>query len=348
MTVISAPEPVVKQLQQVTQEFLTKMQEADYNFVWNNLITLESAALLSTALLPINAYKENKIDEILKPIPDERLSMSLAEAFAFAFQKDIQQIRSQFFSGFAQAMGQQGWYEISFEDTWKSWAYIDDSAAILVEPASKLPLVILFVKQQNGDYKVDLAAMTLFSMYVSASMIYKIGERALEIGQKKSAISYFELAASFSQTYPRIRRFLLDLPIIQSIVTDIRKQELLEEEKYLVLAKHQVLTLLSNPEISTKPIDMRKFLEITFRGYSEIPNTNLDSRELDNLHTLSDEDLRKAIATILNGVNPVIAQREARKPHGPHEISDMELVVQHSDEIYRLSMPFKSARERKV
>jgi hypothetical protein len=346
MTMISAPEPIVHELQRVAKEFLTKMQEEDYDFVWNSLISLESAAILSTALFPINAYKENKIDEVLKPIPHEKFSMSLAEAFEFAFQKDIQHVRSGFFSGLSQGMEAQGWYEISFEDAQDTLAFIDDPAALLIEPSSKLPFIMLLVKER-GSYKVDLAAMTLFSMYVSASMIYKIGERALEIGQRKSAIAYFELASSFSQAYPRIRQFLIDHPIVQTIITDTRKQELLEEEKYLVLARHQVLTLLSNPEVSPRPINMGEFLQKTFRGYSEIATTTLDNQELSKLYSLNDKELREAIAFILNGVNPVVAQREAKKPHGPYEISDMELVVQHGNEIYRLSMPFKSALEIK-
>lgn len=177
--------------------------------------------------------------------------------------------------------------------------------------------------------------------------IDKIGERALEIGRQKSAIAYFELASSFSEIYPRVRRFLVDHPIVQTIITDTRKQELLEEEKYLVLAKHQVLTLLSNPEISPKPINVAEFLEKTFQGYSEIPNTPLDNEELDRLYSLNDDELREAVSSILRGVNPVVAQREAKKPHGPYEISDMELVVQHDDEICRLSMPFKTALEIK-
>ena len=347
MTVISAPTPTTQELQQVAKEFLTKMHENDYDTIWNHLISLESAALLSTALLPINAYKENKIDEVLEPVPHDMISMSLAEAFEFAFQRDIQQVRSLFFGGLAQGMEAQGWYEVSFDDTQNTLAFLDDTAAILIEPNSKVPLVMLFIKQDGGSYKVDLAAMTLFSMYVSASMIYKIGERALEIGRQKSAIAYFELASSFSEIYPRVRRFLVDHPIVQTIITDTRKQELLEEEKYLVLAKHQVLTLLSNPEISPKPINVAEFLEKTFQGYSEIPNTPLDNEELDRLYSLNDDELREAVSSILRGVNPVVAQREAKKPHGPYEISDMELVVQHDDEICRLSMPFKTALEIK-
>jgi len=71
----------------------------------------------------------------------------------------------------------------------------------------------------------------------------------------------------------------------------------------------------------------------------------LDEGEIEQLHSLDDGYLRKAIANILNGVNPVVAQREADKPHGSHEISDMELVVQHGNDVFRLSMPFKSGIE---
>ncbi len=187
----------------------------------------------------------------------------------------------------------------------------------------------------------------LFSMPIMASSLYHIGIRAQELGLLKSAISYYELAASFSQPYSRIKRLILNNFVVSKIITDTRKQELLEEEKYILLARHQVLLLLSSPKVGSMPVNMGDFLISTFKGYADIPNMVLDDSEITQLQQLDDSQIRSALAKLINGVNPVLAQREANKPHGPHEISDMELAVQYGENIYRLSMPVKSGIEIK-
>lgn len=344
MTAILAPESVAEKLKQTAKEYLKRMQDGEYDAVWHQMITSEAAKLLATALLPVYVYKQGKIDEFLKAYSDGRFTISFDEAFPFGFQTDMQQMRSGFFTGIATSMESIGWYDASFEDC---LVFVDDSSAILIETTPKVPLILLFVRQPDGSYKIDFEALTLFSMQVTASTLYRIGARALELGQRRSAIAYFELAASFAQPYSRIERLMLNHFMVQQIITGARKQELLEEGKYVLLARHQVLKLLSSPRVSSKPINMGLFLAETFKGYTEIPEVELDEEDIDHLNQLDDAYLRQALASILNGVNPVVAQREANKPHGSHEISDMELIVQHGDDSYRLSMPVKSGREIK-
>src|SRR5690606_4046898 len=67
--------------------------------------------------------------------------------------------------------------------------------------------------------------------------------------------------------------------------------------------------------------------------------------DLEQLRSMSDQQLRPAIASILRGVDPVEASREARKPHSSAEIADMEVLVTHDDKLMHLSMPFKSGQE---
>jgi hypothetical protein len=140
---------------------------------------------------------------------------------------------------------------------------------------------------------------------------------------------------------------MLDNPIAALLVTDERKNDLLAEEEYILKARHQVLRLLSSPEPSPAvAVNIGQFLADTFREYARIPDIDLEPGDIEKLHSFDDESLRKKIATVLNGVNPVVAEREAKKPHGPHEISDMELVVQHGDgSPYRMSIPLKSGVE---
>lgn len=331
-----------EELIKVAIEYLGKMREGDFDYIWHNMLTLEAAKLLSTALLPANFYKEGRIEEVLTAIPQGDKSVPLDQAFAVGFQMDIEKVRSQFFGGMARAMAQYGWLDTSLEN---SNAFADDSAAVLIDDSLSPPMMIFFVRRPDGSHKVDFEAFLLFSMQITASALYNIGNKAIELGQPKTAISYFELSASFSDCYNRIRRLALDHLVVSQVITRARKQELLDEENYILLARHQVLTLLSNPQVRSQPLNMADFLERTFKGYDKIPETDLDQSEIDRLNELNDEELRKAIASILNGVNPVVALREAKKPHGPHEISDMELLVRHENELNRLSMPIKSGRE---
>jgi hypothetical protein len=53
------------------------------------------------------------------------------------------------------------------------------------------------------------------------------------------------------------------------------------------------------------------------------------------------------VSQLIIGVDPVILQREARKPHGGFEIADMELPLRLGDQEIRLCIPFKSGQEIK-
>ena len=67
---------VEEELVRVGRAFLDSMAEGNYDTVWDRLITAKAAKLLSTALLPVNAYKEDGLDEVLKLIADADIEMS--------------------------------------------------------------------------------------------------------------------------------------------------------------------------------------------------------------------------------------------------------------------------------
>lgn len=337
-----APDPISEQLKQIAREFLSSIRDGDYEYVWHNLITLEAARLLSAALFPIHVYKEGKVDKLLHPLNQVDQAINITRGMALAFQVDAEGIRSGFFDGIAAGLENTGWHDFSSEEC---YAFVDESDAVLLAETPGIPLIMLFVQDLEGKYKVDLEAIAVFSMYVSASTLYRIGVKALEVGQRGSAVTYFELAASLAKPHQRLRRLVLDNLVAQRLVTDVRKKELQEQEKYVLLARDRVLKLLSGPEEVSKPMDMSKFLEDTFRGYTEIPNIALDKQEIACLHNLDDDSLRKAIASTLIGVDPVVAQREAEKPHTPAEIADMELPLMIDNELYYLCLPFKSGIE---
>jgi hypothetical protein len=90
---------------------------------------------------------------------------------------------------------------------------------------------------------------------------------------------------------------------------------------------------------------MNRFLHETFANYGRILNTEVSEEDLQNLCDLSDQDLRGKVAKILVGVDQIEALREARKPHGPAEIADMEVAVTREQVLFHLLMPFKSGLE---
>lgn len=112
-----ASESIARKIRLIAKTYLESMQNGMYDFVWNELITEEATKLLSTALFPVHIYKENKVDEILKPVSTNNFSISIDEAFSFGFQLDLQEIRSGFFRGMASGMSNFGWYNVVLDDS---------------------------------------------------------------------------------------------------------------------------------------------------------------------------------------------------------------------------------------
>jgi hypothetical protein len=344
MVATLAQKPVTDQLKVLAIEFLDALRKRSYDYIWHHLITEEATRLLSVALFPIHIYKEGKIDNLFDPSHLNHSLTSLTEGLALAFQMDAEGIRSGFFDGISSSVERIGWHEFSTSDD-KSLAFTDDQKAILLAETPNVLLIMPFVINPKGEYKVDLEALSVFSMYVAASTLYKIGLRALELNQRSQALTLFELTAGLTKPYRRLRELLIENPVSQQMLTPTRKDELQAEEKYTWLARDQVLKLLSSLEEMPLQIDMHGFLAATFSGYDRIPKADLAVTDIEALHGLNDKALRKAIASVLIGVDPVVAQREADKPHSPAEISDMEIPVIIDDQLYYLCMPFKSGVE---
>lgn len=334
--IIAAPKPIADSIKRSARTFLAAMQAADYETIWNELITLEANRLLSIMGFPIIAFREDKVDKLLE--------LSAEELLAYAFQMDLEGIRSGLLGGLATGFERAGWYDFSDEDA-NVWAA--GSAAVLEVETPGVRLIIPFIQEKDGNYKVDLEALITFSMVINASMFYQIGARALELGLHKSAIIYFEFSASLIQPYERLRELVWDNLVVGHNIADPRKRELQDQYNYALLAQDQVRELVSKPKAASSPVNMGAFLVKTFRGYADIPNVEITDKEIEQLQEFSDNFLRKAIASILEGVDPVVARREAEKPHTSVEISDMELAIEVDGELYYLCMPFKSGREIK-
>jgi len=93
------------------------------------------------------------------------------------------------------------------------------------------------------------------------------------------------------------------------------------------------------------PINLSLYMNEIFNGYNEIYSSNISPDDLDILYSLTDNELRQKIAKTIKSVDPVVLEREARKPHGSFEISDMEFQLILGGVKTFVCVPFKSGRE---
>ena len=329
---------------EITREFLYAMQDRDFDLVWHHLITNEASNLIAVMSFPLMAYNEGKIDQLLTAPNKNEDTLSMEQGLALAFQMDLEGVRTGLFSGMSTNLTEIGWTELSDE---VCFGFAEEDFAILIAKTAGTNLIMPLIKQ-GDQYLVDFEALLVFSMFYPPSRIYQIGLRAVELGRLDSAMVFFELAASLFKPIYRLKKILFDHPIAGKMITDARRTELTNEQTSVLMARDQVLRMMAAMDKEEKRIDTTVFLSETFRGYSEITNTDFGEKERDTLWGMDDQDLRSAIAKILCGVNPVEAQREATKPHSPAEIADMEVRVQIQNERYLLCMPFKSGKEIKT
>ncbi|PJI09232.1 MULTISPECIES: hypothetical protein [Clostridium] len=91
-------------------------------------------------------------------------------------------------------------------------------------------------------------------------------------------------------------------------------------------------------------IDIEDFLNHVF-NIEKINVNSVKQSDIDKLKLLKDCELRARFSHTIKGVSKRILDREASKPHGVFEISDMEVpIIYHGKKIY-LCMPFKSGVE---
>ncbi len=344
MPLVLASTTTAKSFKDLAREFLEALRSREFHRVWNSLITDDAARLISYCLAPIRAFDDGQIDGILVQPPNSKGPSNVTEALAVAFQFDAEGIRSDFFDGFEKSLAGIGWYDFAEGDD-RSFVFVDDEQAVLFAETPITPLIMLFVRDVDGAFRVDMEAVMAFSLAITASKLYKIGLRALELDRRGQALVYFELSASLRKVYGRLKACLTENVIGRQMVTPVRAVEITAEETQTWLAMDQALKVLALPQNEPGTIDLGRFMAACFRGYSAIPGVEVTETDLQLLTQMNDGQLRNAIASILLGVDPVVARREASKPHSPAEISDMEVPVVFEGVSLYLAMPFKSGRE---
>lgn len=109
-------------------------------------------------------------------------------------------------------------------------------------------------------------------------------------------------------------------------------------------AKNKLILGLYEP---FEKIDMSKLMNQTFNNYDEINPQDISDDDIKLLESFDDQGLRDRVAELIINVPKSEVYREAKKPHGVSEISDMEIRINFEGEKLFVCMPFKSGQEIK-
>lgn len=80
-------------------------------------------------------------------------------------------------------------------------------------------------------------------------------------------------------------------------------------------------------------------------NYGDITKQVITDKELCILNNYDDQELRRKVSSFITNVDKNELERQASKPHGTLEISDLDVKFTYNRHVYYLSMPFKTAKE---
>ncbi len=296
-----APAPIAARLKAQTRAFLGAFKRADYDSIWNELITPEAASLLSVTAWPCVAYKRNKINALLTAKIEQFPDVPIHQGLALAFQRDVEEQRTGLFRGVGDGFEKMGWHEFSEDD---HLAFLESDGAIFVASTPKTKLLMPFVAVAGAEYRVDFECIQIFSMSLTASALSGIAERCLQLDLRAESLAYFELAAALSPAYLRAKRLIAEHPVVNQFITSQRRAELLSEMKVAVLAEDRIrrLTLGGSVEApersntvprSKPPQSAEELLNRYAQGERDFSGATLVGAKLDGI-TLVGASLRGA------------------------------------------------------
>ncbi len=298
MKVRVAPNRIKQQIIEATQNFVNSLIEADYDHVYENLITTQSLELLSSMAWPLIFYKREKIDFLFSKL-DEDPETDIVDALSLAFQMDAEQCRTGVFQGFAKNFLANRWNEF---DAANVQVYLEGKYAIFAADTPSKPLFVLFARQKDESYLVDFEALWLFSMDLRASIILDIANQALSSGHKDIALEYYSIASKLKQTYTRIESLMCKHVVIGKYVTPLRKHEIREQLQLTFQAQERLILLKrENNLISRDNLSLEEYEKIL-----RIINSMaiVMERSPDAFKGLREEHVRNHFLVQLNGHYP--------------------------------------------
>lgn len=333
---VLAQRPLHLQIVQKAEQFIEDVREGRVDEIWNDRISLEAVDIVSMTVFPLIMSDRDVLDQLF--------DISDPEQMALAFQMDASNVRSEFFAGIAESLAPMYAENYSGKKNFVV-VQIDGKAAVFGSPGGDKDVIVPFVRDsQSGEFSLDLVGLLVFAMFISASRVYQVGMQALTLGHVASAIRLFNLCGQLRPVYDRLRTLIWDHPLLKESVTLERRTEIQAEFRYTVLAQEQSELLVTSAPTSL-PIELGHFMETSFAGYERITDVTIDDEDRHQLQIMPEGALRESIASVLRGVDAVVAKREARKPHSGYEISDMDVVAHYNGRDFNLAIPVKSGSE---
>ena len=280
-----------KNLVKLTQRYFESLVSKDYDDIYEEQISAKSMELLSFAAWPLICHRKQRLDFLIDPQFSPNPDISITDALSLAFQMDVEECRTGLFQGLANSTVQHKWHQFQAKN---AMCFVDGQAAILLADSPTIPVIMLFVKQDN-KYVIDFESYWLFSMNMRASLLAEIATYAIDINQVDIAREFLETTLSLVAPYQRLVRLMIKNSFVKSLVTASRQQELLDE---LAVAKQAEETALSIEKVLEKIMPLEEYEEIL----SIISNMAIVmERSPEAFAGLDEENIRQHFLVQLNG-----------------------------------------------
>jgi hypothetical protein len=153
-----------------------------------------------------------------------------------------------------------------------------------------------------------------------------------------SSINQSDFISVFESTYEEYSRDMEDWVILDKILL------LRNIVKYLEFYPQFEDEITTGIFEQMEDINIGNLLQQVF-SLGEIDLASTTETHIQRLYSMKDDELRQSVSKTIQGVEPIVLERESTKPHGSFEISDMEVQVTYNGKKLFLCMPFKSGVE---
>lgn len=332
---VVAQRPFAQPLMGKAKAFLQAVEQKDLDTIWNEMATFEAVEVISYVAWPIFSYDHRALDTFFKT--------STIDGMAYGFQKDFEGIRTRILDDLITDMANAYLPDYS-ENEGEVYTRSNRQAAVYAQPGAQRDVVIPFVRDEDGEYKIDLLGLFVFSRWLSAEKVYSIGMESLRRDRTVEARRFFDVCGRLQSTYDRLRDLWWEHSLVGGAITGTRRTELAGDYDYVLLGLEQS-EIIKTSGGSGPIMNLQDFMFEVFQGYTEIGQVEVTPDDMRQLSDLPEGELRVKVASLLSGVDPVVAEREATKKHTGYEISDLDIVVTYKGRELNLSMPFKSGKE---
>ncbi len=336
-----------EQLVESTNGFLSALAEGAFEIVWDDLISDQSVELISNTVIPNFLDQNQQLSSI-------SLDFETIGGLLYAFQTDsifpgdTTGIRQGFFDGLNDGFAKMGWHEGINADGAIVFLH-GDAAMVCADSRTSHRLIILpFVWDSREDtYKVDLIAFQALSGTIQAEELFMRGANAEQMDHPEVASLYYELTYQLEAVYGRLKVLIVDNLLGRHIFTEERRLHLEKEYAFCKLARIQGDKRRQEGENTASSTKAETVVAHIFPGLEKASELQISNEEYDYLDSLTDQQIRDALASVIKGGEKYQVLRESEKPHSGYELSDIDFRITINGVHILVSIPIKSSRELK-